>query len=140
MKPFLPIILGLMYATLTYSQNVSYRKDTNEDLVYILNNIVKTTEYSDSSNISIIVYSVADPSSSAGYASCEVTNTLYIAVSGYGEAPDQSLFKLSSVYDPKFIKWIKTNDAPELVIAYGPSDKRKQVKIKISLDKLAISQ
>jgi len=87
----------------------------------------------------INVFNVSDPSGSAGFSeSEEITNSIYIAVSEDGEAPEQHLFRLSSVYDPKFIKWTKTPTGAILTIDYGTSNKRQRSTIKVTLSQLLI--
>jgi len=97
-KAFLIVILSLSFALTGLRQTLTYTKVNDESLVYILNNITKLSQYkSDTCDLIITVYSVDDLSGSAGFANDEITNSIYIAVSEYGEAPDQSLFKLSSI-------------------------------------------
>ncbi len=133
----LTLIICLAFSAL--GQDLTSTKVDNDDLVYILNNLEKMSIYkSDTSVLYIRVYSVPDHSGSAKAASCDVTTTIYIAVSEYGEVPDQSLFKLSSVYNPKFIKWIPSKNEPALVLSYGIADKRKTVTIKVKLNGLNI--
>jgi len=118
-----------------FAQTIKYRSINNEDLVYVLNNIEKTIEFTNSNQTLFVkVYVVSDPSGSANIPETEeVTNTIYIATSEDGEAPEQNLFKLTSVYDPKIISWTKLAKYPQLVFSYGPADKRKKVAISIEL-------
>jgi hypothetical protein len=125
---------------LAVAQTLKYNEVKNTDLTYVLNNIQKTTHYNDEKNsLFVNVYMVADPSGSAHVeGDDEITNSIYIAVSEDGEAPEQHLFRLASVYGPKFVNWIKTATGPELVFTYGPYNKRKKVIVHIGLKQLVI--
>src|SRR6185312_39578 len=105
-------IVSLLFLTAAslcgIAQKLSYSSIKNQDLTYVLNNIVKTTSYTTNNNdLFISVYSVDDPSGSAHIeGDDEVTNSIYIAVSEDGESPEQHLYRLSSVYNPKFLNWV----------------------------------
>lgn len=140
MKAFLILILSFSFALATFGQTLSYTKVNDESLVHILNNLTKLSQYkSDSCDLIITVYSIDDLSGSAGFANDEITNSIYIAVSEYGEAPNQSLFKLSSIYNPKFVKWIGDKKEPKFILAYGISHKREKATIIVNLHSLTIS-
>jgi hypothetical protein len=137
----IPFLLFLCFGISTgFAQTIKYNSVNNEDLVYVLNNIEKTIRFNDSTqSLFIKVYVVADPSGSAHTPGTdEITNTLYIATSEDGEAPEQNLFKLTSVYDPKIISWTKSAQHPKLVFSYGPADKRKKIAVSIELKGLKI--
>jgi hypothetical protein len=123
-----------------FAQKVKYNSVNNEDLVYVLNNIEKKIEFINTDQtLYVKVYVVADPSGSAHTPDTdEITNTLYIATSEDGEAPEQHLYKLTSVYDPKIISWTKSAKHPQLIFSYGPADKRKKVIVSIELKELKI--
>ncbi|MBV8388751.1 MAG: hypothetical protein JO080_03015 [Mucilaginibacter sp.] len=137
--PFLFLCFGFSTA---FAQNIKYRSVNNEDLVYVLNNIEKTIEFTnDNQTLYIKVFVVSDPSGSANIPETdEITNTIYIATSEDGEAPEQHVYKLTSVYDPKIISWTKSSKQPQLVFSYGPADKRKKVTVSIALKQLQIKQ
>jgi len=69
----------------------------------------------------------------------EVSTTIYIAVSEYDEYPAQNLFKLSPVYNPILVSRTNDDSKPQVTIEYGPSDLRKSITIKISLNQLEIN-
>jgi len=139
-------LLSLLLITFSFNvsngQVLKYKAIQDENLVYVLNNMTKMTEYEFKSgdvDLFINVFNVSDPSGSAGFSeSEEITNSIYIAVSEDGEAPEQHLFRLSSVYDPKFIKWTKTPTGAILTIDYGTSNKRQRSTIKVTLSQLLI--
>jgi hypothetical protein len=141
MKAFLILIVSFSFTLTAFGQALTYTKVDGGDLVYILNNISVFSQYHsyDSSFLYITVYCVSDPSGSAGFENCEITKSIYIAVSEYGEAPDQNLFKLSSVYDPKFIKWILDKNEPKFSFTYGVESKRRKATIGVKLNSLDIS-
>jgi hypothetical protein len=125
-----------------FAQHLNYKSVSNEDLTYVLNNIEKhITLKNNADTLFINVYMVSDPSGSAGIPEGEeITNTIYIAVSEDGEAPEQNLFKLTSVYNPKIVSWNTAAIRPQIVLAYGPFDKRKKATISISLKGLTINK
>jgi hypothetical protein len=78
-------------------------------------------------------------SGSAGFEDCEVTSNIYIAVSEYGEYPDQSLYLIPSLYAPKVEKIYEQDGKIMLMLNY--IDKKKiTLQIEISLDKIKINK
>jgi hypothetical protein len=139
-KIILATLVIVVSHAITIGQTLKYKAIQNADLNYVLNNIEKTTQFAaDNGDLFIKAYIVADPSGSAHVdGTDEITNSIYIAVSEDGEAPEQHLFRLTSVYDPKFVNWIKTPGGPELVISYGPANKRKKATVHVALKQLVI--
>jgi hypothetical protein len=137
-KLLLPAFLCLGFTT--FAQTIKYRVIQNEDLDYVLNNIEKTVAFSNpSQTLFVKIYIVDDPSGSAHTPETdEITNTIYIAVSEDGEAPEQHLYKLTSMYAPKIIAWTKSASQPELTLSYGPADKRQKIVVSIGLKALKI--
>lgn len=132
--------LILMLSVTAKAQKLSYSTVKDQDLTYVLNNIVKTTSYTNNSDLYVQVYNVADPSGSAHTEGTdEITNSIYIAVSEDGESPEQHVYRLSSVLNPKFVNWIKSPSGAKLVISYGFAGKRRNATISISLRKLVIN-
>ena len=70
------------------------------EIVDLLNDIELLKEIRNEELI-VRIWELRDPSGSAGQQNCEVTSSLFIAVSEYGECPEHSLFRLTSVYGPK---------------------------------------
>jgi len=135
------LLLFLCFGVSTvFAQTIKYRSVNNEDLVYVLNNIEKKIEFTNTNQtLYIKVFIVSDPSGSAHIPDTEdITNTIYITTSEAGEAPEQHLYKLTSVYDPKIISWTKSAKHPQVIFSYGPADKRKKVAVSIELKGLKI--
>ena len=141
-KLIILLLFCACYSASSFAQVLKYTKVTNGDLNYVLNNIEKSIKFQNSTgDLFIKVYVVSDPSGSANIPETEeITNTIYIATSEDGEAADEYLYKLTSVYDPKIISWTKSAKHPQLIFSYGPADKRKKVDISIELKNLAIKQ
>jgi hypothetical protein len=135
------ILIVIVGHVLAVAQTLKYKEVKNTDLTYVLNNIEKTAQFNDDKhNLFIKAYMVADPSGSAHVeGDDEITNSIYIAVSEDGETPQQHLFRLASVYGPKFVRWVKTAAGPELVVTYGAANKKKTVRIRIALKQLVIN-
>ena len=138
-KTTLFLIFGLL-SLQTFGQTIRYKKVENYDLIYLLNNIEKTTDFkATESDLAVRVYSVSDPSGSAQTGeSDEVTTSIYFAVSEYGEAPEQYVYRLTSLYNPKFVKWVKDAGGPKLIITYGSFNKIRTATIQVTLKKLII--
>lgn len=137
---FLLLLIAIVSPRIATAQTIKVKEVKNSDLTYVLNNIVKTTHYNDEKNYLFIkVYVTADPSGSAHVEGTdEVTNSIYIAVSNDGEAPEQHLFRLPSVYNPKLVNWVKTANGPGLVLTYGPANKTKKATIQVGLKQLIV--
>ena len=135
---FLPILILIISST--YGQSLKYKEVRNNDLVHVLNNIKQTISFtSDNRDLYIKIFNVGDPSGSAHTGeSDEITSSIYIAVSDGGEGPEQHLYRLPSIYNPKFLNWIKTSNGPKIQLTYGPFNKRKTITILITLKKLLI--
>ena len=138
-KTTLFLIFGLL-SLQTFGQTIRYKKVEDYDLIYLLNNIEKTTDFkATESDRAVRVYSVSDPSGSAQTGeSDEVTTSIYFAVSEYGEAPEQYVYRLTSLYNPKFVKWVKDAGGPKLIITYGSFNKIRTATIQVTLKKLII--
>ncbi|MES2426890.1 MAG: hypothetical protein V4560_07935 [Bacteroidota bacterium] len=136
----LSILIVVIGHCITMAQTIKSKEVKNSDLTYVLNSIQKTTHYNDEKNsLFIKVYVVADPSGSAHTEGTdEITNSIYIAVSNDGEWPEQHLFRLTSVYNPKLVNWVKTATGPGLVLTYGAANKTKKVTIQVALKQLVI--
>jgi len=136
-------LLFLLFSLLSLQalgQALRYKKVESYDLTYLLNNIEKTTDFKSSeSDLRVKVYLVSDPSGSAQTGETdEVTTSIYFAVSEYDQAPEQYVYRLTSVYNPKFVKWIKEAGGPKLLITYGAYNKIRTATIKVSLKRLII--
>ena len=124
-----------------FAQVLKYTKVTQGDLAYVLNNIEKSIDFQSTGDLFVKVYVVSDPSGSANIPDTEeITNTIYIATSEAGELPDQYLYKLTSVYDPKIVSLTKSAKHTQLIFSYGPAGKRKKVSVSIELKNLVIKQ
>ena len=134
-------LLILLFSLLSFQalgQTLRYKKVESHELTYLLNNIEKTTDFK-ASDLSVKVYLVSDPSGSAQTGETdEVTASIYFAVSEYDQAPEQYVYRLTSVYNPKFVKWIKEASGPKLVITYGPYNKIQSATIQVTLKRLII--
>jgi hypothetical protein len=120
---------------------LKYKRVVDSGLIYVLNNIERSVKFKNSSgDFFINVYIVSDPTGSAHIeGSEEISDSIYIAVSEDGKVPDQYLYRLTSVYDPKIISYTKSVKHPQLILAYGPANKRRRVAISIELKKCKLN-
>lgn len=144
MKNILVITILLIASIDASSQKkLTYKEVQNEDLVYILNNLEKVTSYTNKDDLYINVYRVSDQIGSAGLESCETNERYYIAVSEGDIAPEQHLYRLGSVFSPKFVRWINSHDEPKLVFTYielkGKTTLKRTATVAITLQKIIVS-
>jgi hypothetical protein len=117
------------------SQTIEIKKVENHDIIKLLNNIRPFAE-DKTDDLLIRVYSLNNEPGSAGFPNGEVTDMIYIAVSEYGEYPDQNLYLAGPFYSPKFVKWDNSNSKyPILLIDYGGYSDKKSISFIIGLDK-----
>ena len=127
----------LLNFTLAFGQEIEINKIEDYNLVKLINGIELLSEKR-TDDLSLRIFKLANLPGSAGYASSEVIHDLLIAVSEYDELPDQSVFRVSSFYNPKIMDWKTENLEPVVLIEYGPYDERKQLTIQISLQKITL--
>ena len=130
-------LMLLLNFTLAFGQEIEINKIEDYNLVKLINGIELLSEKR-TDDLSLRIFKLANLPGSAGYASSEVIHDLLIAVSEYDELPDQSVFRVSSFYNPKIMDWKTENLEPVVLIEYGPYDERKQLTIQISLQKITL--
>ena len=137
----LTLLLIFCHTQTALSQNeIKIEKSENSRLIKVLNNSKLLGEDKDN-YLSVRIYAVGNGSTSAGYASSEVSHNLLIAVSEFDEEPNQNLFEIGTFYNPKFIKWTnKEENEKEFEIEYGPYSKRQTIKLKINIEELKIEK
>ncbi|UOE48390.1 hypothetical protein MTO98_28690 [Mucilaginibacter sp. SMC90] len=119
------------------AQSIKYKSVSNQDLTYVLNNLQKRYVYTDHKTLSIAVYLVADQQGDVDApADCKAPGSIYVAVSEV--KPQQYVYKLNPVCDPKFVNWIKSKKMYKIAFSYGPAAKRKTATIGITLKKLVV--
>ncbi len=130
------LLLIILIAPTVCAQAIVVEKVTNEDLIYLLNRIEVLGEVR-SHDLSVRILQVSDIPGSAGYPTSEVTHTVYIAVSGFDELPEQSLFRLSGLLAPSFSRVANGLNAA-FILDYGEVGSRNRVQITPSLEGLEI--
>ena len=125
----------------SYAQNeLKISTSNNSRLIEILNNAKLISENSEEW-LSVRVYQVDNGSGSAGFPSGEVSHNLLIAVSEFGEEPNQCLFEIGPFYTPEFIQWIGEKEYEKTFeIEYGNFDARKILKLNVTIDRLTIEK
>jgi hypothetical protein len=140
MKVFKLSLLLTFFISSSYAQKLTFREEGNRSLVYILNNLKLISSYTNtSSSLFITLYQVGDESGSAGSESCEITHKYYVAVSEDGEFPEHHLYRLNSVYNPQFIKWIKSDIQPKFVFTYLSGNTKRTATVSVTLKKLSVA-
>lgn len=132
------IIIGLNQ--FTFGQTIMHNEVKNENLVYILNNMEVASKYENpNADLFVTVYYVNYSDGSRETESCDASTTVYIAVSEDGEAPEQHLYKLSKLFDVKFMKWTPTKSGVSFTLSYWDKKlKTKTSKINVSLKSLSV--
>jgi hypothetical protein len=132
----------LLYALLLWQQadeKVTYEIIKEASFVKVLNNIRLLDEF-ETNELSIRIWEIRDKPSSAKRASGEANSILYLAVSEFGEYPEQQLFRLASIYAPHVESVTKSNN-PVIRISYVDEKGKKHFfKVVVSLDKLIIQK
>ena len=121
------------------AQDLKISKKKDENITHLLNNI-KLFESINTDEYLIKIYSIDNGAGSAGFPNSEVSHNLLIAISEYDSAPDQNLFEIGEMYNPKFVKWIKNpnNKSVNFVIEYGPINKTKTKELSVDITNLMI--
>jgi hypothetical protein len=134
-KLILSVLFTFTAIHLSCGQIIKVEKVSYPDIVKFANESHIIAEKRNDFFASIRIITLGNLPGSAGYSNGEITENIYVAVSEYGEMPDQNLFCISEFYSPKFVKWdnekAKTID---FIIRYGPADNLKTQRFEISLD------
>ena len=110
----------------------------NTELIKILNSVHKIGENVDA-NLSVRIYKLDNGTASAGFPSSEVSYNLLVAISAFDEEPEQRLFQIGPFLNPKVVSWqIDRENEKTFVVEYGHYDRRKSVRLGISLQRLRI--
>jgi hypothetical protein len=95
--------------------------------------------YTDHKTLNIAVYLVSEQQGNTdARADCKAPGAIYIAVSEAKPQPEQYVYKLNAVCDPKFVNWIKSKKMYKIAFSYGAAAKRKTATIGIMLKKLVV--
>ena len=131
------ILLALLaFFQIGIAQPVLIEPIKNAEIVKILNSIELISE-NKTSDLLIKVYVIDNEPGTAGYANGEITKKVYVAISEYGEAPEQSVFALGSFYAPKFVKWNNNKPrAPELSLEFINQNSKKVAIFLVELNKI----
>lgn len=131
------LLVLLIIIGYSYGQEFKVAMVEDQDLIHLLNNI-KELSNARTKNLLVTIFSVANSSGGAGNGSDEIDYDLLIAVSEYDELPEQSLFRISSFYNPAIKKWNTKTGNPEVTIEYGPYDDIKEIVLRISLQNILL--
>ena len=105
------------------------------DFVRLLNDIKFINSFQ-TDELSIKVMSTSNLPGSLGFASGEVTTNIWIAVSEFGELPEQTLYRVNNLYGPKLVKFDDTNPTkPTLTLEYI-NEGTKQITLQLSIEKI----
>jgi len=136
MRYFLLILLFVFCSSSLYSQDIIIENVEDFDLVRLMNGVTLKSE-ARTDQLSARILFLADLPGSAGFNSGETTTSIYVAVSGYDELPDQNLFLLKSFYNPIIKEFkSKSSSAFNLMIEYGPSKNRMIKTFLVTLNEI----
>lgn len=130
--------------TVGVSQPSKLAKRTIRDtaLVNALNNseLMARHEFPRGAGLVVRVFGVPGESGSAKDGESDrVTSWLYFAVSEYGEMPEQRVYRLGPVYDPKVDSLVFRDSVPTAFISYGLRASRHKARVTVTLEALNIS-
>lgn len=84
--------------------------------------------------LAVRVLSLAGASGSARDGESDrVVNWLFVAISDFGEEPEQHVFRLGSFFDPKLDSLVAQGAVPIAFISYGATPKRQRAKVLVTL-------
>jgi hypothetical protein len=137
---FLYLLVSFIICASYGQEKLQVSKSDNARLIKVLNNAELIGENSEEW-LSVRIYKVDNGSGSAGFASGEVSHNLLIAVSEFGEDPNQRLFEIGPFINPEFVRWIGEKEYQKTFeIEYGIYDTRKVLKLKTTIDELKIEE
>ena len=141
MKKIIFITVAILFTSQSNAQNLNIKKIDSPSLIRILN-AFKIFSDTTTNELSLRVLDVNNESGSAGFEeNDEVTSNIYVAVSEFDEAPQQSLFSISSMYNPVFLKWNLDNPKqPEFTIEYGVYSARIKKTFIVSINNLLLKK
>lgn len=121
---FSAILFFLLVPFLTDAEQLSVIKDSK--LTDVLANFVLLAETPESSKMFARVFRVQEHGECDGTPETCPKSTMYIAVSEYGEYPEQKLYQLPEGYNWEFINWVsfpETEDPPSNLVLKIKSQK-----------------
>jgi len=83
------------------------------------------------------VYTIANYPGSAGFNNGEATHNILIAISEFDEFPNQALFKINNLYNPKLMEFDGSNPAePVLSIQHIKNNEIELFSVSISINRI----
>ncbi|RKR82491.1 hypothetical protein BDD43_2674 [Mucilaginibacter gracilis] len=139
-KLFPALLIIVCLSKFGFAQALKYKEVTNQNLVYILNNMELASKYqSTDSDFFVNIFYVNYSDGSRDTESCDASTTVYIAISEDGEAPEQHLYMLTKLFDVKFIKWIPKPNGVGFMLSYWDKKlKRKTSTFNLTLKSFSI--
>ncbi|MEQ8239286.1 MAG: lysozyme inhibitor LprI family protein [Cyclobacteriaceae bacterium] len=104
------------------------------DFVRLLNELKFINSYQ-TDELSIKLMSSSNLPGSAGFASGEVTTNIWIAVSEFGELPEQILYRVNSLYAPKITDFDDSDPKhPVLTLEHQTDEEFNELFLRISIE------
>ncbi len=107
-------------------------------LVQILNDLMILSEY-ETDDIRIRIFGFYIAPGSGGRSGTEDIMSIYIAVSEYGEYPEQKLFKLDPLYKPSPVTWDSSSSVPTGQIDYLERGNKIEMSLEVSIEGIKVS-
>ncbi len=118
------------------SQEVVFEKVENFKTIKLLNDFSLLKEFK-TEQLIVKIISINNFPGSADGPNGEISNDIYIAVSEFDEYPNQNLFKLSNLFNPKIENIdLSDNSKPSFDMISGQSDNRNKIKIEITINEI----
>lgn len=131
------IIFAFFFNVSCFAQKAGQIEQINEyEIVKIFNQVELLKEFK-TENLAIRVFMLGNEPGSAGFNSGEITHDIYIAVSEFGELPNQSLFCVKNLYAMEIENIDYSNDNYALMaISHIKNGTRKIEKLKITIKEI----
>lgn len=118
------------FLNFTYGQSID--TISNYELVRLVNDLtllksVKTDE------LIIKIFETRNLPGSAGFNSGKTTSNIWVAVSEYGDPPDQALFRFNDLFAPEVLLSAKAGGEPVLKIVHVKNGLSENLSFKIGL-------
>lgn len=127
----------LMTCSLNFTYGQSIDTISNYELVRLVNNLT-LLKSAKTDELLVKIFETPNLPGSAGFNSGESTSNIWIAVSEYGDPPDQSLFRFNDLFAPKVSLITNAGGEPILKIVHIKKGISENLNFKIGLSGIEV--